>query len=573
MAEYTKNLKLFKYDPITDAKQVFSIDQALNYNWDILDEKASGGGLEIGDIGIAALGIDESKGLRRYLNGSILTANTNTQGFINKLKSAAALYPSLVCTETEWQAIASTSVGGQCGKFVINYDTGGTIVVSVRLPKIIMPIQGLTDLSKLSELVEAALPNITGQINGVSETFGEYTSSISGSFYKVSQTPVLNGTPTNIDSTNTGTLAFDASRSNPIYGKTDTVQQEQIQYPYFIQIATGVEYEVNITNDIELNNPFTLFDSKYSEVPLYNLAWLLSNGTYYAKSVYVTAYEALLVENNSQITAGTSSQLPSGGTYIKRGLPVKLSTVEDITDYDFVINTTDETFRLPLKSKLASGSAVAGNGLSLGITDGTDKYGARNGTDGENSYIAAVANAYGVNAGTTLGASVALAGPVSLGITEDETKSGIETSTNGLSLYFYVGETVQNANLINAAEIPNTRAEINLSNVTSAGKEAAVGWCMPDYSRAVDIASLSSYTCPSNGWLFLQCVNPMRGEGYVSYNSSISPLRYYISTYTAGILTQTALFPVAKGEILTKANSNGTVSARFIPMKGADANA
>ena len=56
----------------------------------------------------------------------------------------------------------------------------------------------------------------------------------------------------------------------------------------------------------ELNNPYTLFDSKYSETLLYNASWLLSNGTYYAKSVYVTAYEALVVENNSEIEAGTS---------------------------------------------------------------------------------------------------------------------------------------------------------------------------------------------------------------------------------------------------------------------------
>ena len=44
--EYTENLKLFKYNPETDGKQVFSIDQALNYNWDILDKFS---GFNIGD--------------------------------------------------------------------------------------------------------------------------------------------------------------------------------------------------------------------------------------------------------------------------------------------------------------------------------------------------------------------------------------------------------------------------------------------------------------------------------------------------------------------------------------------
>ena len=37
MSEYTKNLKLFKYEPIPDAKKTFSITQGLNSNWEILD--------------------------------------------------------------------------------------------------------------------------------------------------------------------------------------------------------------------------------------------------------------------------------------------------------------------------------------------------------------------------------------------------------------------------------------------------------------------------------------------------------------------------------------------------------
>lgn len=36
--EYTKNLNLFKYDTATDGKEVFSIDKALNANWDIIDQ-------------------------------------------------------------------------------------------------------------------------------------------------------------------------------------------------------------------------------------------------------------------------------------------------------------------------------------------------------------------------------------------------------------------------------------------------------------------------------------------------------------------------------------------------------
>lgn len=87
-------------------------------------------------------------------------------------------------------------------------------------------------------------------------------------------------------------------------------------------LPMGEIYGIIEKKNEELNNPYTLFDSKYSETPLYNASWLLSNGTYYAKSVYVTAYEALVVENNSEIEAGTSVSLPSGGNYVKRGLPI-----------------------------------------------------------------------------------------------------------------------------------------------------------------------------------------------------------------------------------------------------------
>ena len=38
MSEYTKKLKLFKYDVVKDSKTPFSIERALNYNWDIIDE-------------------------------------------------------------------------------------------------------------------------------------------------------------------------------------------------------------------------------------------------------------------------------------------------------------------------------------------------------------------------------------------------------------------------------------------------------------------------------------------------------------------------------------------------------
>lgn len=41
MSTYTDELQLFKYDTDTDGKQVFSIDTAMNDNWDKIDAFAT----------------------------------------------------------------------------------------------------------------------------------------------------------------------------------------------------------------------------------------------------------------------------------------------------------------------------------------------------------------------------------------------------------------------------------------------------------------------------------------------------------------------------------------------------
>ena len=51
-------------------------------------------------------------------------------------------------------------------------------------------------------------------------------------------------------------FSFDASVVNSTYGNADTVQQEQIQYPYFIQVATGCDESIDTTRATEINNPF-----------------------------------------------------------------------------------------------------------------------------------------------------------------------------------------------------------------------------------------------------------------------------------------------------------------------------
>jgi hypothetical protein len=68
------------------------------------------------------------------------------------------------------------------------------------------------------------------------------------------------------------------------------------------------------------------------------------------------------------------------------------------------------------------------------------------------------------------------------------------------TLYFYVGETVQNANLINAGRI-----EEKLGTIISDNSSIIAGYAMPS-SRYIDLtlgASGTEYTAPANGWFIL----------------------------------------------------------------------
>ena len=427
--------------------------------------------LQVGDIGFAPLGIDESLNLRRYLNGQVII-QSQFVAFTNKVKSAIVLYPNLATTETNWQAEKTNSKLGQCGKFVID-DTAGTI----RLPCVVNA-QGLVDLALIGGIKSESLPNIKDTLTNA-VNYGDYPAGKEG----VISTP--NVSMWGFAGASSGTFAhgftIDASKGSNSYQDNAPVQQEAVQYPYYIQVATGVEEELPAIREYKTNVPYVLGDSKYFEANPYNSSWLESNGQYNSATVYPDMWSQLQVELNSSLNVGDTIEI-SGKTYVKRGLPVKLST-DTYDDYDFAVNQTEQTFRLPLKSKLASGSAVVGNGMALGLTDGTTN---RIMSSSNVSIPMCTSNNYGVNVGAEAPHNTWTTDLKAVGVTADTTKSGIETSTNGLNLYFYVGDTVQDASLINAGVVLgqlSNKADVTQFQVVStfpAAPDANVFYFIPE---------------------------------------------------------------------------------------------
>ena len=412
--------------------------------------------LEIGDIGFTQMAIDETKGKRRVLNGQLIIQEQYIQ-FTNIIKNSVAFNPDLACTEEEWQTEVTMNTFGLCGKFVID-DEGGTI----RLPK--YPNYFIAGLANIAPVVGngMTLGLTTGARNfGLMET---YNQSVNNVFANEGAFGVNVGTFSPLAWNNETNQGLGVTTDSTKSGIEAQINEKQIAGTYFIQVATGAETEDNIINEIELNNPFSLLDYKFSEYELNNLSWLRSNGQYNSKAVYPAVYELLLKIYN--------------GTETKAGVSVKLHT-EEYTDYDFVLNTAEETFRLPIltkdrvvvETKTVAPTTENDSAISYTYTlynDGWLEYNGRFSLTGPSTVILPIPFANtNYNVQVTDGGSARIA--YGYEIYNASTFKIVGTAVNNIgswyacgyaeiptennNLYFYVGETVQNANLINAGRI------------------------------------------------------------------------------------------------------------------------
>ena len=162
--------------------------------------------------------------------------------------------PAWATNEATWQQMVMDY--GVCSKFVYT-PASGNVAAKVRLPRISGILEGTTDPEALTRLVEAGLPNITGavsyfrpntRINAASSATGAFSSS-SADAATYSTLGTSTAASTQVD--------FDASRSNFIYGKSNTVQPQAIKVLYYIIIATAPKTQIQVDIDnitTELNS-------------------------------------------------------------------------------------------------------------------------------------------------------------------------------------------------------------------------------------------------------------------------------------------------------------------------------
>ena len=392
-------------------------------------------------------------------------------------------------------------------------------------------VQLTGDTSKVNEYVEAGLPNITGVVSS------DMGSGADGAFNWTSTGANKTGGPTAF-----GKTTFDASRSNDIYGNSDTVQPNAVKQLLYICVGnTKVESAITDVTEITTseNDTLPLFYNFYSKEDMTTTGAYVnaSLGSWLSGNVYATAYNELV------------NKLGTGN--------VK-SITDEYTDYDLVVNQDDITFRLPLKNgqEIMFATGVKGNGMTLGLTDGTSDYGTFVSSSGNGLGAFNGTASVGISASSVTGANGL--GKV-VGLTTDSTKSGIELDTenitipNGWNLYYKVANAVTNLELLDVANVMNS-----INKVVPNNSSVIAGYSMPS-NKSIDLelgASGTTYTAPANGWYYLSRTSTGSSQ-YISLVSQVATNK--ISTGSGQLLQD--YIPVAKGHTVNVTYNAPTTGA------------
>ena len=257
----------------------------------------------------------------------------------------------------------------------------------------------------------------------------------------------------------------------------------------------------------------------------------------------------------------------------------------------FVYNGTNNTVRLPKYSdkiytqELDATAPVVGNGITLGITNGTLNAGL---IYNPNNNIGADFNqgVYGSPVYSFPGGST-LNGMQSVGVTTDPTKSGLAVLlsdiTTSLDSYYYIviatsTKTDIEVDIDEIATDLNGKADKDFSNVDDDGSSRGASWAFPSetYTNLTLGASGATYTAPANGWV--QVTQAFSSSGatlviaVVGTNQDIVCMDSHANSTNISI---NAFIPVSKGQTF-KVNYTGTLASsqwnrfQFIYAQGSE---
>ena len=406
------------------------------------------------------------------------------------------------------------------------------------------------DTSKVNQMVEAGMPNVTQSF-----TAPAYTN-VSGD--KLINT-TLGGSSvgsTNLDSTmkENSTWDIDFSRANEIYGNSNTVQPpSSLKLLYYCVGNTQVTESISNVTEITTSENDTLpwgynfYSGDLLEAPVGHVQSL---GQWNSGNDWQSFYDRAVTKIGQAFANG----------YIK-------NHTETYDEYDLVINQDDMTFRLPIFNGSETIPNLEAQQVLTVVTTGTPVNIPYNGflrvkcTD--STYV-------NINQ-LPMGASNAAASTFTINEFSGLLQKGeaipyftgtmtnmyfIPARGNG-KLYFKLANAVQDLNLLKVGEMTNGLAnKVDLSNTNW-----AIRACMPDYTAGVTKSNNVDYTAEVAGLL-------------VTRASGNKNCYVYINRATVGVAGGSAVnvnynneFFVDKNDTYKCANWD---KITFYPLKGAN---
>ena len=214
----------------------------------------------------------------------------------------------------------------------------------------------------------------------------------------------------------------------------------------------------------EFNQPFSLLEPKWSDVPLNNPSWLLSNGQVNLSENYPGVYELLLNEyNNGELKTETVGDVVISYKQLDNGHKI----VTDKTAYESILKNTGTAwyYLLDLDSKTfilpqTNGYMKYGNSnqfikQSLPNIKGQTGYTVTSGDDETTPPFSKILS-------SSYGASSALSGPAKFTVLGFNASTSSEIYADNANvnpnsvqgyLYFYVGDCVGTSNSVNLGNI------------------------------------------------------------------------------------------------------------------------
>lgn len=307
--------------------------------------------------------------------------------------------------ESEWQELAVSNGGN------VPFYSSGDGSTTFRVPSLNCWVKGANGIEEVGSYLSAGLPNITGTIESRPHTSGntKYSGAVVGAsgafkFTKMTSTVTNTGCAESSTESSNDVTTFSAQTSNPIYGNSDTVQPKSIVGMWLVK-AYGTVTNVGNIDVADIEQGLTELETRVTPI-----------GTIYA-----------FAGNNIP-----NGYLPCNGSAISRTTYADLFAVIGTT---YGSGDGSTTFNLPnlstnLISNVSTGNLqVKGNGIALGLTDGTNNYGLSDTRSGTLKWSPLVSNdkAYGKTVGGTTEESIK--NRVSfMGITTDGSKSGMIVS-------------------------------------------------------------------------------------------------------------------------------------------------